>query len=68
VYNKVIDENKTQIVIGGNTVNVQQNQTGQVAGTPVQTQVVVNTVYRDRSTVLAKISPVTITVNQNTGG
>ena len=68
VYNKVIDENKTQIVIGGNTVNVQQNQTGQVAGTPIQTQVVVNTVYRDRSTVLAKISPVTITVNQNTGG
>jgi hypothetical protein len=68
VYNKVVNDNKTQIVIGGNTVNVQQNQTGQVAGTPVQTQVVVNTVYRDRSTVLAKISPVTITVNQNTGG
>jgi hypothetical protein len=68
VYNKVVDENKTQIVIGGNTVNVQQNQTGQVAGTPVQTQVVINTVYRDRSTVLAKISPVTLTVNQNAGG
>jgi hypothetical protein len=68
VYNKVVDDSKTNIVIGGDTVNVQQNQSGQVAGTPVQTQVVVNTVYRDRSTVLAKISPVTLTVNQNTGG
>lgn len=70
VYNKVVDENKKQIVIGGNSVNVQQNQTGQVANSPVLTQVVVNTVYRDRSTVLARISPVTITVNQNnsTGG
>lgn len=68
VYNKVIDDNKTQIVIGGNTVNVQQNTTGQVANSPVQTQVVINTVYRDRSTVLAKISPVTITVNENIGG
>lgn len=70
VYNKVVDDSTTQIIIGGNTVNVQQNQTGQVANSPVLTQVVVNTVYRDRSTVLAKISPVTITVNQNnsTGG
>lgn len=68
VYNKVVNDNTKQIVIGGNNVNVQQNQTGQVANTPVTTQVVVNTVFRDRSTVLAKISPVTLTVNQNTGG
>ena len=68
VYNKVIDDSKTQIVIGSDTINVQQNQSGQVAGSPVQTQVVVNTVFRDRSTVLAKISPVTITVNQNISG
>jgi hypothetical protein len=68
IYNKVVDDSKTTIVVGGDTVNVQQNQSGQVAGTPVQTQVVVNTVYRDRSTVLAKISPVTLTVNQNAGG
>jgi hypothetical protein len=68
VYNKVVADNSKQIVIGGNTVNVQQNQTGQVANSPVTTQVVVNTVFRDRSTVLAKISPVTLTVNQNTGG
>jgi hypothetical protein len=68
VYNKVVDDSKTQIVIGGDTVNVQQNTTGQVANSPVQTQVVINTVYRDRSTVLARISPVTLTVNENIGG
>jgi hypothetical protein len=68
VYNKVVDDSKTQIIIGGDTVNVQQNTTGQVANSPVQTQVVINTVYRDRSTVLARISPVTLTVNENIGG
>jgi len=62
VYNKVVDS-KNQIIIGGNTINVQQNQSG--TSTSQSTQIVVNTVYRDRSVVLAKISPVTITVNQN---
>lgn len=64
VYNKVVDS-KNQIIIGGNNINIQQNQTGVVTDQVIPTQIVVNTVYRDRSVVLAKISPVTITVNQN---
>jgi hypothetical protein len=64
VYNELPRDNGENIVIN-DVINVQKSitqGTSPVANTPVQTQIVPVTVFRDKGTVTAKISPVKIEV------
>lgn len=64
VYNELPRDNGENIVIN-DVINVQKSitqGTSPVANTPVQTQIVPVTVFRDKGTVTAKISPVKVEV------
>jgi hypothetical protein len=67
VYNELPQDNGSNIVIGDSLqVTVNQNQPAVAAPSvpPVQTQVVTVAVFRDRGTVLSRISPVNLNVTE----
>jgi hypothetical protein len=64
VYNELPRDNGENIIIN-DVINVQRSitqGTSPVANTPVQTQIVPVTVFRDKGAVTAKISPVKVEV------